>query len=111
MNILAERAVSFRSLIEQIDTTSGGKLIFHMFGALAEFERELNRERTWAGPAAAGARGRTGGWPRKLDSARKLAMARALYDDGTHSIQDICQMLGISRATLDRAIRTRDAKG
>lgn len=106
MTVLAEREVGFRSLTEQIDTTtSGGKLVFHIFGALAEFERELIRERTRAGLAAARARGRQGGRPKKLESAQKLAMAQALYQDGTHSIEDICQTLGISRATFYRAIR------
>jgi DNA invertase Pin-like site-specific DNA recombinase len=114
MTVLAERDIGFKSLSEQIDTTtSGGKLIFHIFGALAGFERELIRERTRAGLAAARARGRQGGRPRKLDSARKLAMAQALYQDGTHSIADICQTLGVSRATLYRVInpRTRQTTG
>jgi DNA invertase Pin-like site-specific DNA recombinase len=62
---LRERGVGFRSLTEQVDTTTpGGKLVFHVFGALAEFERDLIRERTHAGLAAARARGRTGGRPR-----------------------------------------------
>lgn len=112
MNTLAERGISFRSLTEQIDTTtSGGKLIFHIFGALAEFERELIRERTRAGLAAARARGRTGGRPRKLAEPRKLAMAQALYDDGTHTVADICKTLSISRATLYRAIRAHQHEG
>ena len=64
---LAGRGIGFRSLTEQIDTTTpGGKLLFHVFGALAEFERDLIRERTHAGLAAARARGRTGGRPRAL---------------------------------------------
>ena len=106
LNALAEREIGFRSLSEQIDTTtSGGKLVFHIFGALAEFERELIRERTRAGLAAARARGRQGGRPKKLASPQQLAMARSLYEDGTHSINDICQILGISRATLYRAIK------
>ncbi len=105
------RGIGFRSLSEQIDTTtSGGTLVFHPFGALAEFERELIRERTRAGLAAARARGRQGGRPKKLDTTRKLAMAPALYDDGTHSIQTICPMLGIARATLYRAITPRVVK-
>src|SRR3990170_7616784 len=62
---LEQRQVSFKSLTENIDTTtSGGKLVFHLFGALAEFERDLIRERTQAGLAAARARGRMGGRPK-----------------------------------------------
>jgi len=111
MRVLDEREIGFRSLSEQIDTTtSGGKLVFHIFGALAEFERELIRERTRAGLAAARARGRQGGRPKKLDTPRKIAMAQALYDDETHSIADICETLGISRATLYRSVRTRVGK-
>ena len=109
LNLLAERGIGFKSLSEQIDTTtSGGKLVFHIFGALAEFERELIRERTRAGLAAARARGRQGGRPKKLGTPQKLAMAQALYDDGTHSVEDICKMLGISRATFYRAIIPQD---
>lgn len=103
MTLLNDRGIGFKSLTEQIDTTTpGGKLIFHIFGALGEFERELIRERTMAGLAAARARGR----PKKLDDPKKIAMALALYDQGTHSIKDICQTLGISRATLYRVIKT-----
>jgi DNA invertase Pin-like site-specific DNA recombinase len=105
MAVLDERGIGFRSLSEQIDTTtSGGKLVFHIFGALAEFERELIRERTRAGLAVARARGRQGGRPKKLDTPKKIAMAQSLYDQGTHSIDDICQMVGVSRATLYRVI-------
>ena len=108
MTMLEGKEIGFKSLSEQIDTTtSGGKLVFHIFGALAEFERELIRERTRAGLAAARARGRQGGRPKKLDTPKKVAMAQALYDQGTHSIDDICQTLGVSRATLYRVIKVK----
>src|SRR5512144_112512 len=101
---LDQRGVGFRSLQEQIDTTtSGGKLVFHVFGALAEFERDLIRERTHAGLIAARARGRRGGRPKALDP-RNAAIAQALYNDKTNSIADICRTLRISRATLYRSI-------
>ena len=107
---LRERGIGFKSLTEQIDTTTpDGKLIFHVFGALAEFEREVIRERTQAGLAAARARGRTGGHPRvtALSDTRKVAIAQALYDDDSHSIDDICKTLRVSRATLYRYIRVK----
>jgi DNA invertase Pin-like site-specific DNA recombinase len=108
MTALNERRIGFKSLTEQIDTTtSGGKLIFHVFGALAEFERDVIRERTLAGLTAARARGRKGGRPKKLGTGGKIAMAQALYDDKTHSIADICKMLGISRTTLYRYIQIK----
>jgi DNA invertase Pin-like site-specific DNA recombinase len=101
---LQARDVGFRSLQEQIDTTtSGGKLVFHVFGALAEFERDLIRERTSAGLEAARARGRRGGRPKALDR-RRAAIAQALYNDKTNSIADICRTLRISRATLYRHV-------
>ncbi|MGI8688797.1 MAG: recombinase family protein [Thermomicrobiales bacterium] len=100
---LNEQGIGFKSLTEQIDTTtSGGKLIFHVFGALAEFERDIIRERTQAGLAAARARGRMGGRPRKLETLVKVAMAKRLYADQSHSIAEICESLGVSRATLYR---------
>ena len=105
---LRERGVGFRSLTEQIDTTTiGGKLIFHLFGALAEFERDIIRERTQTGLAAARTRGRRGGRPRSagLADAKQVAMAQALYSDTSHSIADICQTLRVSRATLYRYIQ------
>lgn len=92
----------FRSLREQIDTTTpGGKLVFHLFGALAEFEREVIRERTKAGLSSARARGRTGGRPRRLDQ-KQAAMAAALLADRNGSVADICRTLGVSRSTLYR---------
>jgi DNA invertase Pin-like site-specific DNA recombinase len=104
---LRDRGVGFRSLTEQIDTTtSGGKLIFHVFGALAEFERDLIGERTHAGLAAARARGRTGGRPRALVDPKQLALAQRLYEDGETDVATICRTLGISRATLYRVLKT-----
>jgi DNA invertase Pin-like site-specific DNA recombinase len=103
---LAEQGIGFKSLAEQIDTTTpGGKLIFHVFGALAEFERDLIRERTHAGLAAARARGRLGGRPKKLGDTKQLALARTLYAGGQTDIETICRTLGISRATLYRALK------
>ena len=104
VNQLREMDVGFRSLQESIDTTtSGGKLIFHMFGALAEFERDVIRERTQAGLRAARARGRQGGRPRALDDT-KLAMVRAMYEERKLLPDDICKAMGISRATLYRRV-------
>jgi len=103
---LKERGIEFVSLTEQIDTTTpGGKLIFHMMGALAEFERDLIRERTNAGLAAARARGRRGGRPRKLKTNGKVALARQMFANKSHSIPDMCATLGISRATFYRYLK------
>ena len=102
VNLLKERGVGLLSLQEKIDTTtSGGKLIFHVFGALAEFERELIRERTKAGLKAARARGRLGGRPPKL-TAKQIEMAKRLLHDPTVEVKEICQTLQISRSTLYR---------
>lgn len=100
---LQARGIGFRSIQESIDTTtSGGKLIFHVFGALAEFERDLIRERTKAGLAAARARGRKGGRPKLLTDAKKVATAQKLYMDKNYTIKEVCKMLQISRSTLYR---------
>ena len=96
---LNQNGVFFKSLRESIDTSSsGGKLIFHVFGALAEFERDLIRERTLAGLAAARARGRIGGRPRVMDK-KKLSMAKALLVDKSNSISEVCKIIGVSRST------------
>jgi DNA invertase Pin-like site-specific DNA recombinase len=89
-------------------TTSGGKLIFHIFGALAEFERNLIRERTTAGLMAARARGRRGGRPKAL-TTRQLNIAQSLYD-AKNSIQKICRTLKISKATLYRSIKAENKR-
>jgi DNA invertase Pin-like site-specific DNA recombinase len=102
---LEGRSVGFRSLKESLDTTTvGDRLIFHIFGALAEFEREIIRERTMAGLESAKARGRHGGRPRALDEGR-TKLARRLKEEGEHSIEEICSMLGVGRSTLYRYLR------
>ena len=102
VNALADRKVGFRSLTENIDTTtSGGKLVFHIFGALAEFERELIRERTHAGLAAARARGRNGGRPTVMPPD-KVAAARQMYDSQQYTVEAIAKVLGVSRASIYR---------
>jgi DNA invertase Pin-like site-specific DNA recombinase len=92
--------VGLRSLQEKIDTTSsGGRLVFHLFGALAEFERNLIRERTQAGLTAARARGRHGGRKKRLDPA-KQKIALRLYHERQHTVEEICRMMGVGRSTL-----------
>jgi DNA invertase Pin-like site-specific DNA recombinase len=104
VNELATRKVGFISLQERIDTTSaGGRLVFHLMGALAEFERELIRERTQAGLKAARARGRCGGRPRVM-TAEKTAVARSMYQSGEHTVAAIAKVLGVSRASVYRSL-------
>jgi DNA invertase Pin-like site-specific DNA recombinase len=105
---LEARGIGLKSLHESLDTSSSsGKLIFHIFGALAEFERNLIRERTQAGLQAARARGRKGGRPKSLN-ADKRALAVRLYEERKHTVKQICQMIGISKPTLYKYI---DAHG
>ena len=112
LTALDQRGVGFRSLTENIDTTTpGGKLIFHIFGALAEFERDLIRERTTAGLAAARARGRTGGRPKAFADPAKLRMAQTLFANRQNSIPSICKTLGVSRSTLYRYLSEQAASG
>src|SRR5213082_3897559 len=104
---LNNRKIGFKSITENIDTTtSSGKLVFHIFGALAEFERDIIRERTNAGLQAARARGRLGGRPKAktLNTSKKVAMAQSLYDNKNNTIDEICKTLDISRSTLYRYI-------
>ena len=94
-----EKKVGFRSLQDSMDTSSsGGKLIFHVFGALAEFERNLIRDRTNAGLAAARARGRKGGRPQKLSENQQQMVVRA-WREGT-PVPDILKAANISKSTL-----------
>ncbi|CCM62437.1 MAG: recombinase family protein [Candidatus Microthrix parvicella] len=99
---LDTRGIGFRSLSENIDTTTaGGRLVFHIFGALAEFERELIRERTNAGLTAARARGRVGGRPTVM-TPEKVKAAQTMYNTGDSTIAAIASVLGVSRATIYR---------
>ena len=101
---LGQRGVGFQSLCEAIDTTNaGGRLIFHMMGALAEFERALIAERTRAGLSAARARGVKLGAPRKLSDA-DVMLAKSWRDEGV-SVRDAAHRLGVAPSTLYRAIR------
>jgi DNA invertase Pin-like site-specific DNA recombinase len=103
VNTLHERGVQFRSLRENIDTTTAsGRLIFHLFAALAEFERDLLAERTTAGLAAIAARrarGRQGGRPRKM-TPEKITVARQMYVARTYTVAQIARTLGVSRGTI-----------
>ncbi len=100
VTLLESRGVGLKSLHESIDTTSSsGRLVFHMFGALAEFERNLIRERTQAGLKAARARGRLGGRPKALDSDKRALVVK-LYEEKKHTLDQICKMMGISKPTF-----------
>lgn len=101
---LSAKGIGFKSLRESIDTTTpGGRLVFHVFGALAEFERALIGDRTKAGLVAAKARGRGGGRPRLMDE-NKIQQAKALLSEKKFSVIEICRSLGISRGTLYRSL-------
>jgi DNA invertase Pin-like site-specific DNA recombinase len=109
---LGEQGIGFRSLTEAIDTTTnGGRLVFHIFAALAEFERSIIRERTIAGLEAARARGRKGGRPPAL-TAKDLAAAKAMLRDLEITVSEITRRLGVVPSTLYRHLpKARAAAG
>jgi DNA invertase Pin-like site-specific DNA recombinase len=101
---LNQRGIGFRSLTESIDTTSsGGRLVFHIFGALAEFEHSLIRERTIAGLAAARARGRKGGRKPALSSA-DVRKAAAMLADPSITKAEVAKHFAVSRVTLNSSL-------
>jgi DNA invertase Pin-like site-specific DNA recombinase len=83
--------------------------VFHLFGALAEFERNLIRERTQAGLSAARARGRMGGRKPKLKPAQVKTL-RKMYESRQHTVKEICQVMGISRATLYEYLKDKESR-
>jgi DNA invertase Pin-like site-specific DNA recombinase len=110
---LEARGIGFKSLNEQIDTTSaGGKLVFHIFAALSEFEKTLIRSRTMAGLESARARGRIGGRP-KLINDDKLKVAKTLLANSDMTVTDIAKQIEVSPATLYRYLPAAraEAKG
>jgi DNA invertase Pin-like site-specific DNA recombinase len=105
VTLLESKGIGLKSLQEAIDTSSSsGKLIFHIFGALAEFERNLIRERTQTGLRAARARGRKGGRPKSLNKD-KQALAVKLYNEKKHTVDQICEIMGVSKPTLYKYIK------
>jgi DNA invertase Pin-like site-specific DNA recombinase len=102
--MLEARGVGFRSLREGIDTTTpGGRLVYHLFGALAEFEQALISERTQKGLEAARARGRNGG-RRRVMTPDRLALARSMYDSRQYTMATIAKAVGASPASIYRAL-------
>jgi DNA invertase Pin-like site-specific DNA recombinase len=108
VNLIHAKGADIKSLTEHMDTTTpGGKLVFHVFASVAEFERDIIQERTRAGLDAARARGKKGGRPpldKDASKRKKIDMAKALNADPAHSIEDICSTLHISRATFYRYV-------
>lgn len=100
IKLLQEKKIGFQSLQENIDTiTSSGKLVFHIFSALAEFERDVIRERTNAGLTVARARGRFGGRPSLL-IPKQVKRLKKLYDARKNTVEEICRIFDISRPTF-----------
>jgi len=110
---LHARDIGFRSLCDGVidTTTASGELVFHLFSALAQFERRLIQERTRAGLQAARARGRKGGRKRLDPRAPRVQMAKAMHQDTRVRIADICQTLRISRATFYRYLALEEDQG
>lgn len=107
ITLLIEKKISFKSLQENIDTsTSGGKLIFHIFSALAEFERDLIQERTQAGLKAARVRGKMGGRPPLLDT-RQINRMIEMYDEQKNTVAEICKIYNISRPSFYNYLNNR----
>ena len=110
IKLLQEKKIGFQSLQESIDTTtSGGKLIFHIFSALAEFERDVIRERTKAGLQAARARGRLGGRPFLL-APKSVKKIKKLYDARKNTVMEICKIFNITRPTFYNYLKAKSAK-
>jgi DNA invertase Pin-like site-specific DNA recombinase len=108
---LHDKNIGFKSITESIDTTtSSGKLVFHIFGALAEFERDIIQERTHAGLQAARVRGNKGGRPKAV-TPKKSAMARKLYAEKAYTVAEICKMLNIKRTTFYRYLKEEREHG
>ena len=107
VNALLDKKIGFKSLQENIDTaTSGGKLIFHIFSALAEFERDLIQERTQAGLKAARVRGKMGGRPPLLDT-RQINRMIEMYDEQKNTVAEICKIYDISRPSFYNYLKNR----
>ena len=107
MNLLQSRGVGFKSLTENMDTTTpGGVLIFNVFAAMAQFERDLIRERTNAGLQAARARGRKGGRPSKLSDKERVRI-RELYQSRALTVQEIADKYHVSRKTIYSSLKTK----
>ncbi len=105
---LGKKSIEFQSLHEKIETCSPtGKLVFHLFGALTEFERNLIQERTQAGLSAARSRGRLGGRPKSLDLAKRSIVLK-LYKDRESTVHEICSITGISKPTLYKYLREQN---
>jgi len=113
VNEIQDKGAELKSLNDPIDTTTAhGKLAFHMFAALAEFERDVIRERTLAGLSTARARGRVGGRPPGLSQKNQhiAIIAQRLYEEGQKTVTEICQELSIARPTLYSYLRHRGVK-